>query len=255
MSNWNAVIRNDRKKFVSEVQEFFNECEQAINVCSQTTLTQIAPQFMQAVIDNAGYDDYTGVLANSYTMAMVINGKVVPQISATHRSKYMVIQKGVKQQTMWRSYDMRKKNQIVRLSKIKDFARGWKLTNRQYQEFSPIPNAQVYYKGNKEIKDPHMVLKNRFSRRGHPMFIHRTIKDYKYNFRKRGFGHTISDLRGGFHGPRRGSGLVISNGAPYAAQVHNKGSVVIPMVVGKMVEGSMVAIMKNEFNKIRMIKR
>lgn len=254
MSSWNTIIRNDRKKLVAEVQEFFKDAEKAIDICSHSGLSHLAPQFMQAVIDNAGFDDYTGVLANSYTMAMVVNGKVVPQISATNRSKYMSVQVGVKLPTMWRSYDMRKKNQIVRLSKIKDFAKGYKI-NKKNQELNPIPNALGYYKKGKFVEEPRFVLKNRFSRRGHPAFISRTFAEYKHNFNPRGHGLTITELRSGFNGPRKGSGLVIGNAAPYAMKVHNKGSVVIPMAVGKMVEGSVVTIMKNEFNKIKMIKR
>ena len=206
-----AALRNNTRV----IKNFEQDALAMVKDASVASLQQLAPLLLEQAINEAGFSDYTGVLINSYMVGLMINGQFVNTVNVSRNATRHIST----EKTFWNSYGM---PGTIRIKKGKLYARKHKRTYMKMHYMRPEnlprrPGTKYRY-----------MIQNR-NRRNLKSTEFMTFNQEQFD--PRGFGWNKSRLKGMRSGNiHTGVELVLTNGAPYAQQVHlfNEGSKVFP---------------------------
>ena len=205
-----ALLNNKRV-----IKNFEQDALAMVKDASVASLQQLAPLLLEQAINEAGFSDYTGVLINSYMVGLMINGRFVNTANVSRNATRHIST----EQTFWKSYGM---PGTIRIKKGKLYARKHTRTYMKMHYMRPEnlpvrPGTKYRY-----------MIQNR-NRRNLKSTEFMTFNQEQFD--ARGYGWDKSRLKGMRSGNiHTGVELVLTNGAPYAQQVHmfNEGSKVFP---------------------------
>ena len=252
--DYTALAQKREARHNREVEKYITKSldDLAQNVCT-TSLAEIAPQLLGMAIQQAGFSDYTGVLINSYMVALFVNGKfagnnpglIKPGAWGKPATLAANLTKGSEWKIkggrwVWSSYGMpgtsrirpgkfyrRKKSSanLVRYKKAQDQIRANAIKdNPNYRPLIPIRTRR------NKLSTEFMTF------------------DYK-KYNVRGFGENLTVLRTLKGNIKRGAEIILTNGAPYAALVHwtHKGSRVFPNI--SKLQGRFISISRKQLER------
>lgn len=222
------------KKRKRIVAEWGKELQENVRASATSSLIYVAPKMLQAVVNQVGFSDYTGVLVNSYMAGMFVNGKYAGDMSNIGLP-------GVQQgnpRAVWSSAEPDVKT--ISIKKGRPYIRS---KNKFVMNNGRKTGLHLYEHTRERSGNVHWLINKRTYRNPRsPEFI--PFK--KEEFSPTGYGRNLSILKSCTPTLRRGTEIIITNGAPYAKRVQNqKGSNVYP----KGISGSYLSIVRNELEK------
>ena len=203
-----AELRNNKRV----IKNFEQDALAMVKDASVASLQQLAPLLLEQAINEAGFSDYTGVLINSYMVGLMINGQFV---NTTNVNRYATRHIST-EQTFWNSYGL---PGTIRIKKGRPYNKSINSVNKSGKGARRYEHT-TYRKGS----DIRWLIQNR-NRRNLKSTEFMTFNQEQFD--ARGYGWDKSRLKGMRSGNiNTGVELVLTNGAPYAEQVHqfNRGS-------------------------------
>lgn len=253
--DYNALSRKRLDRQNREYLKYFSrDLESLVQGVSTSSLAEIAPQLLGIAIQQAGFSDYTGVLINSYMVGMFVNGKfagdnpglVRPGAWGRPSNLQSNLTKGSEWKIrggrwVWSSYGMPGTIHI----RGGKYYRAKKKASGNLIRYS---KAQNLIRANAKNDDPNFRPMVPIRNRRNKFSTEFMTFDYK-NYNIKGYGENLTHLRSLKGILKRGSEIILTNGAPYAALVHwtHKGSRVFPHI-GKL-QGKFISISKRELER------
>ncbi len=220
---------------VRVVRAFETDLRDNVRRSMTSSLIYVAPKMLQAVVNQAGFSDYTGVLINSYMAGMFVNGKYAPDIKGLALpGSWVGSPRG-----LWSSSDPE-----VRTIRIRK-GRPYVYSMREFVKKNG-KNTKLWLRRHtrERSSNVHWLINKRTYRNPASTEF---MKFNESEFSSIGYGRNLSVLKSCTPSLKRGTEIIIANGAPYAKRVQEShaGSNVMP----NGISGAYVSVVKNELER------
>lgn len=232
---YEKYLRNGGKKGnVRVLRSFEEEVKMNVRAVQSMSLSYVAPALLQSMVNQAGYSDYTGVLSNSYMAGMFVNGKY----AGDRRGLFLPDTWSGNPRAFWSSNEPGIKT--IRIKRGRPYVKKGVRYNNGFLRRYRHSGEEGIRKG----KDIRYMIQKRTYR--NPLSTEFMTFDKK-DFRSDGWGRDVTVLRGAEPVLKRGTEIIVTNGAPYADKVqnNNSGSNVMPKGIG----GQFHSIVRGELEK------
>lgn len=227
--------QSSARKNARVVRAFEEDLRDNVRRSMTSSLIYVAPKMLQSVVNQAGFSDYTGVLINSYMAGMFVNGKYAPDIKGLALPGSWV----GSPRALWSSSEPGIKT--VRIRK----GRPYIYSTREFVKKNGKNTKLWLRKHTRErSSNVHWLINKRTYRNPASTEF---MKFNKEEFSPTGYGRNLSVLKSSTPSLRRGTEIIISNGAPYAKRVQEShaGSNVMPQGVAE----AYVSIVRKELER------
>lgn len=223
------------KKNVRVLRSFEDELYEDVRLAATLSLIDIAPEMLQAVVNQAGFSDYTGVLINSYMAGMFVNGRY----AADRKGLLLPGYRTGNPRTLWSSSEPGIKTIRIKKGRPYVYKKG-----EFVRKNGKNTGLKRYYHTKERSANVRWLMNKRTYRNPHSTEF---INFNKEEFSPTGYGKNLSVLKSCKPSLRRGTEIIIANGAPYAMRVQDNhaGSNVMP----KGVAEEYVSIVRKELEK------